>query len=43
MFPNPNQIVVESIVRQYQQDRRAEATQHRIQVWLQNLRRASNR
>ena len=38
-----NEIVVESIARQYQRDRRAEATQHRIQVFLQNLRRAGQR
>jgi hypothetical protein len=34
--------IADSIARQYQQDRRAEAKQHRIQQWLQNLRKVAN-
>ena len=37
-----NAIAVESIARQYQQDRRAEAQQYRLQHLIQTLRKAAN-
>ena len=36
-------IAVESIARQYQQDRRAEAKQYRLQHLVQTLRKAASR
>jgi len=41
MFPNT--IALESITRQYQQDRRAEAKQYRLQHLVQTLRKAARR
>jgi hypothetical protein len=38
-----NEFAMESIARQYQQDRQAEAKQHRLQTWLHNLRQAGTR
>jgi hypothetical protein len=34
-----NEVILESLSRQWQQERRAEAEQHRTQTWLHNLRK----
>jgi hypothetical protein len=34
-----NEVILESLSRQWQQERRAEAAQHRTQTWLHNLRK----
>jgi hypothetical protein len=34
-----NEVVVESLSRQWQQDRRAQAAQHRTETWLHKLRK----
>jgi hypothetical protein len=38
-----NEMTVESMARQYRQDRLAEAKQHRLERWLRNLRKSAGR
>ena len=38
-----NEIILESMRRQWRQKRLAEASEHRIQNWLRNLRKPAGR
>ncbi len=34
-----NEVIMQSLTRQWQQEQRAHADQHRLQTWLHNLRK----